>query len=292
MYSEHGIGSCGILTEIPTPNPKAVTIGFDTHSKTAWANMGSPRKMPEALTDATLKTPVAGAVEQMSNLSIRFRTHDMSPFTDATMLSVNGYLVFTGEPHLVILTDTGFSISELSELPFLSATNNVLSSGRREHRVNFGTWLVNKIGTFINARMSHIFPWGININFVRIIQNGSQVIEYRTFERGINRETYACGTGAVAAAYTVRQLGLIDDNPTPVWPFMARLHDSQARILVEEHHNKWILHGNPKPLFQGEFLFGVSKIKADDASGKRVSNAFERFPFQPLSPNVSVSPNN
>lgn len=46
------------------------------------------------------------------------------------------------------------------------------------------------------------FPEGANINILEV----GERVRLRTFERGVNRETLACGTGAVgAAAFTHRQ---------------------------------------------------------------------------------------
>ena len=45
------------------------------------------------------------------------------------------------------------------------------------------------------------FPEGANINIVEI----GDALRLRTFERGVNRETKACGTGAVGAAALVKR---------------------------------------------------------------------------------------
>ncbi len=54
-------------------------------------------------------------------------------------------------------------------------------------------------------------PEGANINFISAdgpAQDGTPVWRMRTYERGVEGETLACGTGAVAAGCAIQELGL------------------------------------------------------------------------------------
>jgi diaminopimelate epimerase len=63
---------------------------------------------------------------------------------------------------------------------------------------------VKELGAQIRFH-SHFHPAGTNANFVSIGKDGS--ISIRTYERGVEDETLACGTGSVAAALVCLALG-------------------------------------------------------------------------------------
>jgi diaminopimelate epimerase len=77
------------------------------------------------------------------------------------------FSINTGVPHAVIF------VTDLKAAPVLRA-----GAGIRHH--------------------SHFAPRGTNVNFVQVLEPGR--IAIRTYERGVEDETLACGTGVVAAA--------------------------------------------------------------------------------------------
>ncbi|MFQ5569734.1 MAG: diaminopimelate epimerase [Rhodothermales bacterium] len=63
-------------------------------------------------------------------------------------------------------------------------------------------------------------PAGANVDFVQVLSEGSAVeaavLQVRTFEKGVEQETLACGTGALASAFVARFLGYIQRNTVQV----------------------------------------------------------------------------
>lgn len=100
-------------------------------------------------------------------------------------LEVNGsnykvHCINTGVPHVIIFVD------DLEAIDVLKLGSNI-----RYHR--------------------QFQPVGTNVDFVKEIDN--QKIEIRTYERGVEGETLACGTGALAAAIiTAYHLNLTASN--------------------------------------------------------------------------------
>jgi len=65
---------------------------------------------------------------------------------------------------------------------------------------------VEKLGRPI--RHHKVFPTGTNVDFVEIVDREN--VRIRTYERGVEGETFACGTGAVAVGVVLKAKGLVE----------------------------------------------------------------------------------
>ncbi len=256
LFRQYGLQSARMLTEIPTSRPKVVSIGTDMEKETNWANMVHPRRMPDQMAEPSIRKPINGNFDIIQNIPIKIsRRADQIRFSsNDSVLTVSGYLVFTGEPHFVLFVDSGISIAELADHIFISPSNNNSSLNHGEKRANTSSNLVDFIGNYFVREYSNLFPVGININFVRRIKD-SEILEYRCFERGVNHETLACGTGALAVAFVARELNVVHDNKIVIWPHRCRWDDPNAEIIVEESKSGWLLNGNPCMLLKGTFMW-------------------------------------
>lgn len=88
---------------------------------------------------------------------------------------------------------------------------------------------------------------GINVNFA-VVKNGS--VTMRTYERGVEDETLACGTGATAVAISAFHTGKVDTKSVPVEVVGGQLNVS-FDASNKEYTNIW-LTGPATFVFKGE----------------------------------------
>jgi diaminopimelate epimerase len=124
-----------------------------------------------------------------------------------------GSLVDTGVPHLVVFVDSLDGPAFEEAAPLL-----------RRHQA--------------------LGPAGANVDFVRLLEDR---LEMRTWERGVEGETLACGTGAVAAAFVASSLGRTG-LPANV---MTR---GGLELTVGMDDAGWWLGGEARTVFRGEIL--------------------------------------
>ena len=108
---------------------------------------------------------------------------------------------------------------------------------------------VKELGAKI--RCHRVFsPAGTNVNFVKV--NGRRAISIRTYERGVEDETLACGTGSTASALIS---SLIKGASSPVnvrtrGGEMLKIHFARDG---EKFHNV-CLEGEVKEVFEGKII--------------------------------------
>jgi diaminopimelate epimerase len=99
---------------------------------------------------------------------------------------------------------------------------------------------LDKIDVFTEGRAirhnKDVFPEGTNVNFLEI--TAPDALNIRTFERGVEDETLACGTGTVAAALMSYRLGKVTSSPVRVTvrsgeTLMVGFNDAMDEIYLE-----------------------------------------------------------
>ncbi|MEG1572511.1 MAG: diaminopimelate epimerase [Bacteroidales bacterium] len=97
-------------------------------------------------------------------------------------------------------------------------------------------------------RFSKDFPEGINVDFVQITEAGLQV---RTYERGVEDETFSCGTGATAAAIAYFALMNVDEGAQSI-SITTKGGHLQIHLQVEAMEKKKI--------FKNVYLEGLTAL--------------------------------
>jgi len=92
-------------------------------------------------------------------------------------------------------------------------------------------------------------PEGTNVNFVEVINDR---IYIRTYERGVEDETYSCGTGSVAAALSVCIQSGKKSNSYEIITKGGRLRVDFTGGPKRSFHNIW-LEGPAQYVFNGHF---------------------------------------
>ena len=90
----------------------------------------------------------------------------------------------------------------------------------------------------------HFAPAGTNANFIQILSRGELML--RTYERGVESETYACGTGAAASVAVAHALGLCEAR--------VRVTTSGGETLeIGVQGSDIFLRGKAQLVYKGEF---------------------------------------
>ncbi len=97
---------------------------------------------------------------------------------------------------------------------------------------------------------SRFLPAGTNADFVQVLDHNR--IRVRTYERGVEDETLACGTGAVASAIISKHLGKVASTPV-----LVTMKGGELKIDFTKQGNQYLevwLMGPVDTVFTGEVI--------------------------------------
>jgi diaminopimelate epimerase len=162
---------------------------------------------------------------EIAGSTVRLRMKDPSGFRTGLRFpldrgEVEAAFLDTGSPHLVLFT------ADLEQVDVLG------------------------LGKTLRFR-PELAPEGANVNFVR--REGPSEIAVRTYERGVELETLACGTGSVAAAVVSSLLGHC------VAPVTVRVRSGESLLVrfekKDDRVTDVVLEGSAHMLFSGNALY-------------------------------------
>ena len=166
---------------------------------------------------------------EVGETSVRLRMKDPSGFSSGLAFTIGrktlrGAFLDTGAPHVVVFEEDleGIDVAGLGR------------AIRNEPR---------------------FMPGGANVNFARV-RDGSTV-EIRTYERGVESETLACGTGSIASALVSADIQRLTSPVTVSVRSGEQLHVHFVRST--QGWSDVFLEGSAHILFQGTMLYHPGK---------------------------------
>uniref|UniRef100_A0AAU2VMG0 Diaminopimelate epimerase n=1 Tax=Streptomyces sp. NBC_00008 TaxID=2903610 RepID=A0AAU2VMG0_9ACTN len=261
IAQRHGRTAWTMLTELPSGRPRPVRGGLVAGTDRVTVRIAGPRQVPERFwrprgpvapptggdpgpAEVTLPVSLPSGEDETGKSTVVDRD---GPGTERDP-ALRGFLVFTGEPHLVLVLGHGAD-EQLAPALF---------PPRRTER---SLALMDALGRQINERHRAVFPHGIHVNVAQIHDG---CLRFRTWERAIDKETLACGTGALACVHVCAARGLLPEPTTVLWPHHARWHrpDTELRV-TRESDGALVLQGAPVRIYAGTVPAGQLPQRED-----------------------------
>ncbi|MFN2262097.1 MAG: diaminopimelate epimerase [Psychroflexus sp.] len=188
---------------------------------------------------------------------------------ESTMCGNGGRCIVAFAKHLEIINSTakfeaidGLHKAEINgdSVNLLMADVPLINTGRSAtfldtgspHHIEFVDNLedfdVKKQGRRIRHLENYETIGGVNVNFVRFTDD---VLKVRTYERGVEDETYSCGTGVTAAAIAAKMSGFVSEIPVKVSTKGGNLEVDFELLPPNGCQNIW-LKGPATFVFEGE----------------------------------------
>jgi diaminopimelate epimerase len=130
-------------------------------------------------------------------------------FLDVNLQGYRVSAVNTGVPHAVIFVDSIVSTELMNAAP--------------------------------KIRYDTIFPKGTNVNFLHV--DSKNEITIRTYERGVEGETFSCGTGSVACAAVAHRLGKTGNK--------VKVNTKGGELMIYLTDDGALMEGPAERVFEG-----------------------------------------
>lgn len=235
LADRYGVKTALFQTQLPTGKPVGVVSG-ETGGR-RWIRVPIPERIPDFLFCPDRYPEFTNPLGPLS-FHLESRRKNFLMEGDEPECRFTAYPIFTGEPHLVVragdIQPKDWARSLFPEL-------NV----RMEMRKDTGNFLLNRMGGQVLSQYPELFPQGTNLMVGRASETG-EVVYVRSFERGILRETLACGTGALACAAVMGK-----GDAIRVVPEMASRYMGSVGYTVIPGKREWYLYGDPEILWEG-----------------------------------------
>lgn len=182
--------------------------------------------MDDAATIRTGAGPIAARLLEGDRAELELPRPGTAPRPVAVELDGvihRGHFVVAGVPHFVLAWPEGLASAPVAAL-----------GPRLRHHPDFA-------------------PAGTNVDFVR--RRGAHRIELRTFERGVEAETLACGTGILAAV----AVGLADRSLTLPVAALTR-GGFELEVSAGADESGWRLAGDARLVARGRILPGAERL--------------------------------
>ncbi len=129
------------------------------------------------------------------------------------------------------------------DLAFLvSGVPHAVWFGNNLDDVPVGSW-----GSAVRRHTCFDATSGTNVDFVQIVESEDEVVlRMRTYERGVEAETFACGTGAVSAFVVGNESGRIEKREATI-----RMSGGDVRVGYVDGTDELFLEGPVANIFRG-----------------------------------------
>ncbi|MBZ4672404.1 MAG: diaminopimelate epimerase [Deferribacteraceae bacterium] len=156
-----------------------------------------------------------GIIEAEIKEGVNVKVQLTQPFDEKLNFNVDDYklsYINTGVPHAVIETDNTESVD------------------------------IVKSGAFLRYH-NHFAPAGTNVDFYEVVNDNT--VKMRTYERGVEAETLACGTGAAAVSIIASKNNKLKSPITVITR-------SGLKLKIYLENEKVYLEGEARVIYTGE----------------------------------------